>query len=122
MKTGLVVCLLATSLAGAGCGGSLSAPTPVPPPTQPVSDMATVSGSIYSSVGPEYLPIGNASVQVQQAGGPVVTVTSNAAGLYQVSVLRGSITITASKEGYEPRQWEFELLADTALNFSLTPE
>jgi hypothetical protein len=78
-----------------------------------------ISGRVYASAGPLYTAIGHAVVEVNEADGSSATVASDADGLYEISVQRGSITITASREGYEAKQWQFDLLNDMVLNFSL---
>ena len=114
--------LLTVALAGYGCGGSLAGPDPVQQTSQPAADLAEISGRIYSSVGPMYPSIANAVVEVNEADGSSATVVSDADGFYRISARRGSVTITASKEGYEAKQWQFDLLNDTVVNFSLTPQ
>lgn len=120
--TRVAFCLLTAALAGSGCGGSLAASNPIQPTSQPVADVATISGRIYASVGPLYASIGDAVVVVNEADGSSATVASDADGFYKISARRGSVTVTASKEGYEAKQWQFDLLNDTVVNFSLTPQ
>ncbi len=80
-----------------------------------------ISGQVYANaVGDR--PIVGARVDVNQADGSSTSVATDADGAYRISVRRGSVTITASSEGYEAKQWQFDLLNDTVLNFSLTPQ
>ena len=110
------------TLAAFGCGGSLTAPTAIEQRTEPAADIATISGQIYSSVGPIYASIGSVEIDVNEADGSSRTVVTDSNGVYQISVRRGSVTITASKDGYEAKQWQFDLLNDVVLNFSLSPQ
>jgi hypothetical protein len=105
----------------AGCGGSLAGPTPIQQGLQPAAEVARISGRVYASVGPLYAPITSAVIEVNEADGSSVAVTSDADGFYQITARRGSVTITASCEGYEAKHWQFDLLNDTVLNFSLNP-
>ncbi len=114
-------CVLTVSLAGSGCGESLTGPDRLPQSSEPAVDVATISGQIYE-IGPLYQAIGAAVVEVNEADGSSVRTASNAEGFYQISARRGTITITASKQGYEAKQWQFDLLKDTVLNFSLNPQ
>lgn len=118
--TKVVFCLLTAALAASGCGGSLTAPDALQQPVPP-ADVAAISGRIYASDGPIYPPIADALVEVNEADGTSATTVSDANGFYRISVRRGSVTITASKDGYEAMQWQFDLLNDTVLNFSLSP-
>jgi hypothetical protein len=104
-----------------GCGGSLNSPSPLPQRIQPAGDVAVISGQVYAN-GPGDSPIAAARVEVNEADGSSTSVASAADGAYRVSVRRGSVTVTASKEGYEAKQWQFDLLNDTVLNFSLSPQ
>jgi hypothetical protein len=105
----------------AGCGGSLNAPSAVPQLLQPAAEVSVISGQVYANaVGDR--PIVGARVDVNQADGSSTSVATDADGAYRISVRRGSVTITASSEGYEAKQWQFDLLNDTVLNFSLTPQ
>jgi ferric-dicitrate binding protein FerR (iron transport regulator) len=105
----------------AGCGGSLSSPSAIPPAAQPTTDVAVISGQIYTNaLG--HPPLAAARVEVNVADGSSTSVASNADGAYRITVRRGSVTVTASKEGYEAKQWQFDLLNDTVVNFSLTPQ
>jgi hypothetical protein len=114
IRHGLVFCVVAMIAAGSGCSGQS--------PLSPEDDLATVSGHIYlrDPVGAQPL-VANALIWVQEADGSQRTALSNADGYYTVSVRPGSVSITASKEGYEAKVWHFMLLNDTVLNFSLTP-
>jgi hypothetical protein len=116
-KSGMCLVVL---LAVWGCGGSLTAPDPIQQRPEPAADVATISGRIYAS-GPVQPPIGDATVEVNEADGSSATVVTDADGFYRISARRGSVTITASKDGYEAKQWQFDLLNDTVLNFSLNP-
>jgi hypothetical protein len=116
----LHACLLIVTLANWSCGGSLTGPdTPQPSPAP--EDVATISGQVYDNVTGADRAIPNALVEVNQADGSSVTATTNSSGVYRISVRRGAITITASSDGYESTQWQFDLANDTVLNFGLTP-
>jgi FlaG/FlaF family flagellin (archaellin) len=113
--------LLAAILGSFACGGSLAAPSPIPQAAQPAADVATISGRIYANDGSLYPPIRDALIEVNEADGTSGTVVTDAEGFYRISARRGSVTITASREGYEAKQWQFDLLNDMVLNFSLSP-
>jgi len=117
----IAVALVAATLGCWGCGGGVTAPDTMPSQAAEV-DRVTIRGQIYTSVGPEYPAIQNARIEVNEADGTNAIVTSIRDGSYLISVRRGSITITASKEGYEAKQWQFDLLSDLVLNFSLDPQ
>jgi hypothetical protein len=122
MMTRAAFCLVVVTLAGSGCAASVTAPTAAEPGGEPAADVATISGRIYATVSPEFPSIPDAVVEVNEADGSTFTAVSDAGGFYRISARRGSITITASKEGYEAKQWQFDLLKDTVLNFSLNPQ
>jgi hypothetical protein len=113
--------LWAVILGSSACGGSLGSPSPIPQASQPAADIAPISGRIYANDGSLYPPVPDALIEVNDADGTSRTVVSDADGFSRISARRGSITITASKEGYEAKQWQFDLLNDTVLNFSLEP-
>jgi hypothetical protein len=101
-----------------GCGGSLNSPSAVPQRPQP-TEHAVISGQIYANAQ-GHAPIAASRVEVNEADGSSTSVASDADGAYRISVRRGSVTVTASREGYEAKQWQFDLLNDTVLNFSLS--
>jgi hypothetical protein len=119
VMTRIALWLLAMTFAG--CGGALSSPSAVPQAGQPTTDVAVISGQIYANaLG--HAPLAAARVEVNAADGSSTSVASDADGAYRISVRRGSVTITASREGYEAKQWQFDLLNDTVLNFSLNAQ
>lgn len=105
-----------------GCGGSLTAPDAVPQRPSVSADLATISGQVYDGSDPVYGPIAGALVKVTAGDGSGTVVTADEQGFYRASIVRGSVTITASKDGYEAKQWQFDLLNDVVLNFSLSPQ
>jgi hypothetical protein len=114
-KGPIFFCVVAAMAAGSGCSSSGS-------PVAPEAQAATISGYIYfqDAAGGEP-PIANVLISVKERDGSQSTAVSNAKGFYTVSARSGSISITASKEGYEAKEWQFVLSSDTILNFSLTP-
>ena len=115
------IALSVLTVALAACGGGLSAPSAIQQPSAPAIEVAVITGHVYANaVG--HLPIASARVEVNAADGSSTSVASDAAGAYRISVRRGSVTITASREGYEAKQWQFDLLNDTVLNFSLNAQ
>jgi Carboxypeptidase regulatory-like domain len=115
-------CVVTVALVSSACGGSITAPDRIPQQfAAPTDSRVTLSGQIYASVGPGDPPIADARLDVIDADGYRSTVPSDSSGFYRISVRRGSITVTASKEGYDAKQWRFDLLSDTVLNFSLDP-
>jgi hypothetical protein len=119
VMTRIAVWILVVTLAA--CGGSLTDPSVLQQRPEPAADRAVISGQIYANaIG--HAPIAAARVEVNEADGSSATVASGSDGFYRIAVRRGSITITASKEGYEAKQWQFDLLNDTVLNFSLNPQ
>jgi hypothetical protein len=117
----LAACLLTVSLAGWGCSGSPTAPTVVQRPGGPAGDAVTISGQVYASIAPMYPYIENAVVEVDLGEGISAVVTSDAEGFYRITTRRGTITVTTSKDGFEPKQVHFDLSRDTVVNFSLDP-
>lgn len=115
--TRLACCLLTVTLVG--CDQSPTAPDDLLRSEANV-DSLTISGQVYANLGPVYPAIGNAVVVVDAADGSQVTGVSDAEGFYRLSVSRGSVTIRASKDGYDAKQSHFDLSSDTILNFSLS--
>ena len=116
------IALLAVVLAVSGCGS----PSPVAPTgTQQVAEaaaaLATIRGQIFADVDWGDPAIADALVEVRKADGATTTVRSDEDGFYQVSVRSGIVSVTASKEGYEPKTWQLLLLDHAVLNFGLTP-
>lgn len=113
--------LLAVAVTGSACGGR----SPVAPTsTQQVAaaQLATISGRVYAAVTWGEPPIAETLIEVTEADGTTTTVLSDDDGFYQVTVRHGSVSISASKEGYEAKTpQQFTLLNDAVLNFSLTP-
>ena len=116
-------CLLAAAVAasGWGCGDAATAPSVIQQPAAPAIELVTISGRVYASTAPGYPPIGDAIIEVNEADGASATVASEGDGFYRVSVRRGSITITSWKDGFEPKQLQFDVSNYTVLNFSLDP-
>ena len=108
-------------IAVAGCGGSLNSPTPVPQRVQPAAEVAVIVGHVYANAVGHH-PIAAARIDVNEADGTTTSVATDADGAYRIAARRGSVTITATKQGYEAKQWQFDLLNDTVLNFSLTAQ
>ena len=117
--TKLVFWALMIAIASCGCGQSITAPDDVPPLSTAPAEFATLTGRVYASVGPMYPVIGGAVIEINESDGASRTVVSGGDGTYRISLRRGSVTVTASKDGFEPKQWQFDLITDTALNFSL---
>jgi carboxypeptidase family protein len=113
----LAFCVAMIVATGAGCSGR----SPVAPDTteQRPAEFLTISGWVYEHVEWADPPIAQAIIEVKEADGSLKTTVTDADGFYRVSVRPGSISINASKEGYEAKTWEFPLLKDTVLNFSL---
>jgi hypothetical protein len=87
------------------------------------TELATISGHVYFQDPPRGEPmIGGVLIAVQAHDGSASRTNSNADGYYSLSVPSGSVSITASKEGYEVKTSRFVLAADTVLNFSLIPK
>ena len=103
-----------------GCGGqSPLAPAEGSKPS--VAELVTVSGQVYVDATWGEPPIRDASITVTRDGEESI-VSTNRGGFYRISVKSGSLSITASKEGYESKAWSLVLSNDTVLNFSLTPK
>ena len=116
----LHACLLMLTLVGWSCGGSVTGPDSTQQPTAP-EDAAAITGQIYDNATGVDRAIPDALVEVNQSDGSSLTATTNANGFYRIVARRGAVTITASKDGYESTQWQFDLTNDTVLNFSLSP-
>jgi hypothetical protein len=104
-----------------GCGGVPDAPTSPLQPPDAVTEFATVSGWVYGRAFTDP-PIANALVEVKEASGAEHTALTDDQGFYELTARAGPISITASKEGYEAKAWEFSLLKDTVLNFGLAQQ
>lgn len=115
-----VLCFLTLSLVCWGCGGSPTAPD-APQETIPADELATISGQIYDNVGGADRAIVEALVEVNPSDGSSIRAMTSASGAYRLTVRRGSVTVTASKDGYESTQWQFDLTNDIVLNFGLNP-
>jgi carboxypeptidase family protein len=83
----------------------------------------TISGYVYQDESAESGEplLADVLITVQGAEGSPRTAKTNGKGFYIVSVPAGTISITASKEGYATRASNFDLSKSTVLNFSLTP-
>jgi hypothetical protein len=82
---------------------------------------AKVSGWVYEEAVWGDPPLAETLITVTHSDGSERTTVSDAGGFYELSVRAGAISITAFKEGYEAKKWEFSLLKDTVLNFGLVP-
>lgn len=114
-------CVAALVVTSWGCNGSVPiAPTGTLQPPEGVAEFATVSGWVYARVETQNAPLADALIEVRESGGSERIALTNADGFYELTVRAGAISITASKEGYEAKTWQFSLLKDTALNFGLS--
>ena len=114
-------CVAAIVLISWGCGSVPDAPTSPLQPPDAVTELATVSGWVYARALTDP-PLANALVEVKEAGGAEHTALTDDQGFYELTARAGPISITASKEGYEAKAWEFSLLKDTVLNFGLAQQ
>ena len=114
-----VLTLAAVVLTASGCGRSPLAPDSPEPERSPATGLATISGWVYASVDWADPPLANALVEVHSADGSQTTTFSDLDGFYEVSVRPGTISVTTSKEGHEPKTCEVRLVANTVLNFFL---
>ena len=111
--------LVVGSLAAGSCGGS----SPVAPDgPQPPMVIPTISGRVHEHVTWGDPPLADALVEVTGADGSKKTGISDHDGFYKIAAAAGSVTVTASKPGFETKTSEFMLVTDTVLNFSLAPE
>lgn len=115
-------CVLAVMLSGTACGGGSPVAPDTQQPPEPAVEFATISGRVYARVDWGDPLLAESLVEVKQADGSAKTTLTDAEGFYEVSARAGTISITASKEGYEAKTWELTLLKDTVLNFGLTPK
>jgi hypothetical protein len=114
----IALSLVAVALAVAGCG-----PSPVAPGgQQPLTAIPTLSGQVQQNVTWGDPPLADALVEVTGADGLKRTGFSDDDGFYKIVAARGTVTVTASKPGFETKTSEFVLVTDTVLNFSLTAE
>ena len=114
-------CVAVIVLISWGCGSVPDSPTSPLQPPDAVTEFATVSGWVYARALTDP-PLANALVEVKEAGGAEHTALTDDQGFYELTARAGPISITASKEGYEAKAWEFSLLKDTVLNFGLMQE
>ena len=82
----------------------------------------TLSGQVQQNVTWGDPPLADALVEVIGADGSRKTGLSDDDGFYTIATAPGSVTVRASKPGFETRTSEFVLVTDTVLNFSLTAE
>ena len=117
-----VYCVAALVVTSWGCSASVPiAPTGTLQPPEGVAEFATLSGWVYSRAETRNEPLADAVIVVKDAGGSERAAPTDADGFYVLTVRAGPISITASKDGYEAKTWQFSLLKDTALNFGLNP-
>lgn len=116
----LALCVVAVIVASFGCSGrspiapqNTQASAPLPPPPAPAAESATIQGRIYARVSWGDPLLADARIEVKEVDGSETTVLSDADGFYEMAVRPGLISITASKEGYEAKTWEFTLSKDT---------
>ena len=117
MKT-VALFLVAGSLVAAGCSGR----SPVAPDSTPQPIVRTISGQVHENVTWGDPPLAGAVIEVTGADGSKKTGISDTGGFYKIAAGPGSVTVTASKPGYETQRSEFVLETNTVLNFSLSPE
>ena len=114
-------CVAVIVLISWGCGSVPDSPTSPLQPPDALTEFVTVSGWVYARALTDP-PLANALVEVKEAGGADLTALTDDQGFYELTARAGPISITASKEGYEAKAWEFSLLKDTVLNFGLMQE
>src|SRR5262245_17245546 len=90
----------------AGCDEASNRPTAVP---------ATISGHVYQRPTAELGEpmIADVLITIEQADGSQCTTRTDGAGFYKVSALRGVVSISAAKAGYQTNQSRFDLSSDT---------
>lgn len=119
MNAGLALPLVLFAVTCSACGSvSPLAPGEGAASPAPPADSARLSGWVYMRSGSEDPPIADAAIQLSTSGGNV-SILTDAYGRYELVLPRGTVSITASKEGYESTTWELKLLEDTVLNFGL---
>jgi len=102
-----------------GCGAD--APL-APAAQQPIVESALLSGWVYARAESEDPALASALIEVVEGDGTASRVLTNDGGYYEVAIRPGTVSVTASKEGYEAKTWELGLLKDTVLNFGLAPK
>jgi Carboxypeptidase regulatory-like domain len=115
--------VLTVILAASGCARDASpvAPDSTQPGLQKNIASATIRGQVYAELGWAEPAIAEALVEAKEDGGSEQKVFTDADGFYEISARPGTITITASKEGHQPKTQQFALSGDTVLNFGLDP-
>jgi len=81
-----------------------------------------ISGYVYrevSSAGEP--PIEDAVITLRDAEGGETTATSDRRGYYRINATQGEVVVTATKDGYNPRESRFDVTDSTVLNFGLAP-
>jgi hypothetical protein len=118
----LLCCVVALVLTSLGCADrSPLAPADARQGPKAAAAAAKVSGWVYQQVVWGDPPLAETLITVTHSDGSERTTVSDGSGFYELSVPAGTISITAFKEGYEAKTWEFSLLKDTVLNFGLVP-
>ena len=121
------VCLVTVGLTCSACGSNgLTAPDAIVANQSGSASLfqdgsATITGSIYEMTVDGIVPISDAVIEVIDESASMQRERSDADGFYTVSIRRGNVAITASRDGYKPKTWRLTLLDDITLNFSLSP-
>ena len=120
-----ILAVMLALLVLSACGEQAS---PVAPTTNTTSASEAanaplmISGYVYqevSSAGEP--PIADAVITLRDAQGAESTATSDRRGYYRINATLGEVVVTATKEGYNPRESRFDVTDSTVLNFGLAP-
>lgn len=84
--------------------------------------LVKISGYVYFQAPSGGEPmIADALITVRQDNGDQMSASTDTDGFYALFVRSGSLSIGASKDGFEDRIWQLDVTADTVLNFALVP-
>ena len=104
------------------CGGQASPVSPTSNASDAANAPLMISGYVYrevSSAGEP--PIADAVITLRDAEGAESTAMSDGRGYYRINATVGEVVVTATKDGYNPRESRFDVTDSTVLNFGLAP-
>jgi hypothetical protein len=109
-------------LALSACAGQASPVSPTSNASDAANAPLMISGYVYREVSSEgEPPIADAVITLRDAQGAESTAMSDGRGYYRINATVGEVVVTATKDGYNPRESRFDVTDSTVLNFGLAP-